>query len=110
MLHGCFQILKDFIEEEKALELIDWEHDERHRHTASELKELYNWWTAKRPARVLPEFERDDDLDIEEIMSLMSKSPNKEIAEERHRLEDEWQHEDDEMLKRLIAIRQFLWT
>lgn len=41
MLHACFQLLVDFIEEENGLE--DWAN-ECYKDTVTELKYLYDWW------------------------------------------------------------------
>lgn len=110
MLHACFQILKDFIEVEEPFKIIDFDYDERHRHFASELRALYGWWINVRPNRVLPDFDFDENLEFEEMMSLMPQPPYREISNERHKLEDEWHQEDNQMLSRLIACREFLWT
>jgi hypothetical protein len=45
MLHACFQLLKNFVEQEKEMiETIDWEHNEEIKNTKSEIDFLYNWW------------------------------------------------------------------
>ena len=45
ILHACFQLLKDFVEQEKEMiEIIDWEQDEETKKAKSEIDFLYNWW------------------------------------------------------------------
>jgi len=45
LLHACFQILKDFVENEKAFEChVDWEYDQKHTLAKTEILELYHWW------------------------------------------------------------------
>lgn len=45
LLHACFQILKDFVENEDAFNShIDWAHDERHRAAKIEILALNDWW------------------------------------------------------------------
>lgn len=47
MLHACFQLLKDCVEQEKLLNgHTDWDADEIHRSAKVEIEELYNWWLA----------------------------------------------------------------
>ena len=45
MLHACFQLLKDCVENENLLDGdTDWQVDEKHRKAKIEIEELYNWW------------------------------------------------------------------
>jgi putative ATP-dependent endonuclease of the OLD family len=44
LLHASFQLLKNFIEQEKEIiEQINWKHDEETENAKSELDFLYNW-------------------------------------------------------------------
>jgi hypothetical protein len=45
ILHSCFQLLKDFVEQEK--EIIDWESDEGTKDAKFEIDFLYSWWTKR---------------------------------------------------------------
>lgn len=51
LLHAAFQILVDFVEKEEPGRIINWSHDETHRHVWKEVRELYRWWKEKRPTR-----------------------------------------------------------
>lgn len=81
ILHACFQLLKDFVEEEKEMiEIIDWEHNEEHKQAKLEIFFLYNWWTERF----------HDESDFEKIKQQYE--------------------EENQMLKRLIDVRKYLWT
>jgi hypothetical protein len=45
MIHSCFQILTNYIENEKALEIINYE---AHKEFVDEVNELYDWWKVRR--------------------------------------------------------------
>ncbi len=82
LLHACFQILKNFVEEEKQMvEIIDWNFSEETKIAKIEIDFLYNWWKGRALI--------DNDLDI---------------------LNEEIYNEDNQMLIRLIDIRKYLWT
>ena len=54
MLHAVFQILVDFVEQEKPDEIVDWNADDTYKRAWREICELYKWWKTKRPARKSP--------------------------------------------------------
>ena len=81
ILHACFQLLKDFVEQEKEMiKIIDWNHTEEQKNAKAEIDFLYNWWMKRN----------HDENDFEKI--------------------NEQYEEDNQMLKRLIDIRKHLWT
>lgn len=95
--------------------------------SAKEIIDLYVWWTAIRPGRVDPydasgwseicakrrdKNKDDDDLDIfmsndetpeEQLLSKQALDKSREI-------EQQYEQEDEDMMIRLIKIRQGLWT
>ena len=84
MLHACFQLLTDCIEEERLHEFTNWEHNSESRKVKKEIDELYHWWKT----RVLAEQDRQN-----------------------HENETEEQYKKDtEMLIRLVKVREYLWT
>ena len=84
MLHACFQLLTDCIEEERLLTgHLDWTHDDEYIQAKIEIEELYAWWTERKK------------LDSEEKIN--------DLDETQYFL-------DNEMLIRLIKVRQYLWT
>jgi hypothetical protein len=84
MLHACFQLLVDCIENEKLNDMTDWSQDEKFKSAKLEIDELYNWWKERS--------KKEDDGKLDPIWS------EKQYAE------------DNKMLIRLIKIRSFLWT
>lgn len=90
--------------------------------SAQEILELYNWWTKIRPARKDPHDEsgwteycekRHNGKDF--FDSLIDRSTedaqtSKEILEVLRQLEEKYEQEDEEMLIRLVRIRNSLWT
>ena len=123
LLHAAFQILVDFMDQEKPGKDIDWGHDALHRHAWKEIRSLYRWWTEQRAARHSP-------LDEKQLVRpplRFKKIPGTEFSEavtpdkkkyaayyralrQQSRLEDKWEAEDQRNLHRLIEIRGFLWT
>lgn len=56
MLYACFQLLKNFVENEKEIiEQIDWEHSQVSKNAKNEIDFLYDWWSKR--------IDKDDDLD-----------------------------------------------
>ena len=85
ILHASFQILKDYVEDEKEIfEVIDWDHSDETKKAKTEILELYNWWSQRCKRDTADKI--DDDLDKLQY------------------------DEDNLMLKRLITVRRHLWT
>ncbi|MCB0806865.1 MAG: hypothetical protein KDC05_13795 [Bacteroidales bacterium] len=84
ILHACFQLLTDCIENEKLFTgHVEWNHDEEHKNAKKELENLYNWWIERK---------------------------NADLESEINDLENEQYEKDNEMLIRLIKVRKYLWT
>jgi len=119
LLHAAFQVLVDFIEQERPDEIVDWQHDELHRKAWGEISQLYTWWKEERPNRhdplddvVLPP---DEEFVVSEEGRLIfpdrEKYPEYYAAMDKSaELENEWYEEDQRNLHRLIKVRPFLWT
>lgn len=88
--------------------------------TAREIYELYHWWTEIRPKRPEPmdasgwsaycerrRRESDDWLFGDDNEEKVDTGP---MLEQMHRMEEEYEAEDEAMMIRLIKIRQALWT
>lgn len=43
LLHAAFQILIDFVEQERPDKIVDWNHDVTHRRVWKEITSLYRW-------------------------------------------------------------------
>lgn len=119
LLHAAFQILVDFVEKERPAEIVEWQHDELHRHAWSEISQLYHWWKKEHPNRHDPL----DDVTGPSLEELFDSEENVIVFPEREKypeyyaamdksteLENEWHEEDQRNLHRLIDIRPFLWT
>lgn len=85
MLHACFQLLVDCVEQENLLNgHIDWNHSKEHQNAKTELTRLYDWWKQRVAAEANDEFNW-----------IRSK--------------DRYQ-QDTEMLMALVKMRKYLWT
>lgn len=119
LLHAAFQVLVDFVEQERPDEIVDWQHDDLHRNAWSEISQLYKWWKEERPSRHDP---LDDVASppAEEFLTAEEGTlnfPEREkypeyyaAVDKSSALEEEWHEEDQRNLHRLIEIRPFLWT
>lgn len=129
MLHACFQLLVDFVEEEEPFRVVNWEEDEIHRCVASEIRDLYDWWKNKRPLRqtaldMLPEAKCPEPFAcfVKNEKGCLSYGPEErrkeallypeyvEAMDSSVKEEEAWEREDDENLARLVKIRPHLWT
>jgi len=123
LLHAAFQLLIDFIEQEKPDKIVDWNANELHRKAWKEIKLLYNWWKKERPARKSPledkrikhprlKFEKVPGSDLRKMIEPDRKKYEKyyRALEEHWKLEQKWEKEDQRNLHRLIDIRKSLWT
>ena len=129
ILHASFQLLADFVEKEKPFDRIDWDHDERHRFAASEIKALYHWWTVDYPGRssLVDQIKDDErpkgleDWSTEPGGGAMYGEKEARLSQMKYpryhaalRLqwdrEEDWGREEEENLCRLAKIRGFLWT
>jgi hypothetical protein len=84
LLHACFQLLSDFVEQEMLKNNFpDWNADENTRAARKEIETLYEWWTVRK---------KQDDKGA--------------------RFQEEYDQymKDNEMLRRLIDVRMYLWT
>jgi len=123
LLHAAFQLLIDFIEQEKPDKIVDWNVDKAHRKAWQEIKSLYDWWKKERPARKSPLDDnrlKNPPLKLEKVpgsdLCKMVQPDKKKYASyyralRKHgKLEQKWEKEDQYNLHRLIDIRKFLWT
>jgi len=85
MLHACFQLLSDFVEKEMRVnDFPDWNANEAAKKAKEEIEELYAWWQ---------EWKNED--------SHKSNS---------FREDEKQYYKENQMLKRLIDVRMFMWT
>ena len=123
MLHAVFQLLVDFVEQEKPDQIVDWNSDPVHKDAWKEIRSLYRWWTQTRPARKSPLDEkvlkrppmRWKKIDRSENQQLVDYDKKEyaayDAAMKKHwQLEKKWGDEDQRNLHRVVDIRQFLWV
>lgn len=111
LLYGCFSLLVRYVEKEKALKMIDWDHDETYQCVASEIEDLYHWWKFEYPKR---EKELDRLLKIMYPGTIIDRPNNFKSADEkgikRYNFLEQYYREDEIYnLKRLMSIKDFLW-
>ena len=123
MLHAAFQLLVDFVEQEKPDQIVDWNSDAEHKHAWREIRSLCRWWTQTRPARKTPldnkrlkkppmRWKKIPGSDSQQFVDYDKKKfATHDAALKKHwKLERKWHEEDQRNLHRLIEIRPFLWT
>lgn len=130
LIHAMFQILCNFIEQEKPAECIDWDADPKNAKAWKEVQFLYDWWKNNRlkrkdpfddPSFKAPEWKfiprKKKDTNEETLYGIewVYENPEheklwKKKCEEHRQWEEHCHAEDNEMMKRLIDIRDFLWT
>ena len=134
MFHANFNLLKDFVEIEKAhmyhvftehpvakgkdggIAYLLWEMGlskeeggHKQAENAREIFELYDWWTNERPYRTDPwTLVNEDARGFGRITD--NRDKYEEVYGEMNKLEEKHAKEDEEMLIRLIKIREALWT
>ncbi|HSB78831.1 MAG TPA: hypothetical protein VLM91_08590 [Candidatus Methylomirabilis sp.] len=123
MLHAAFQLLVDFVEQEKPEKIVDWNATPEYKHAWKEIRTLYKWWRRTRPGRQSPLDERSlkkpprrwkkvPGSDSRQLSDYdRKKYAAYDSALKKHwQLEEKWDEEDQRNLYRLIDIRPFLWT
>jgi len=118
MIHAMFQILVDYVEKENPFKYIDWDYDEQHKHSASEIKSLYKWWK-ERLVRKDP-YEDVPDRPMEDMFKKISENLVQfvpcedpeylEALDKAGELEEQYDREDKENMHRLVEIYGCLWT
>jgi hypothetical protein len=94
---ASFNLLRNYVEQEKPFKNINWESDEGHHHAAAEIRAIYDWWTS---GRAKEHQAVDDEYEDSRKERWSSWGEAEQHLDER----------DDEMLIRLIKIREYLWT
>ena len=123
LLHAAFQVLCDFMEEEKPGRRIDWSHNQEHAHAWAEIRSLYTWWRSERPSRRGPlddkrlkrpplEFEGVPGTPLSRLKPYDKETYRRytRALRDHAKLERRWNAEDQRNLHRLVKVRGFLWT
>jgi hypothetical protein len=123
ILFANMAMLVDFVEKERAFEVINWESDEGHIEAAKELREIYEWWTHLRKIEH-DEYERRSDAAYKDFQftftplpgGMQRLDPPDETPEQRKERNAIWAEEDrlyqkdTDMMIRLIKVRGAMWT
>jgi len=122
ILHSCFQFFVNFMNKYPNWKDCDWGNSYTNNYIKSTAELLYNWWIVERP-------NRKDPLDDKKIKRpkmkwekikgttysrLLDHDHNKfheydQASKWHHIFEVSWKKEDQEMLLKLISIREYLW-
>lgn len=103
---------RNYRNKEAGLEYLKWaaqdDKPEEQRIGAAIALELYNWWTSIRPNR--PDaYEITGWTDYCTNKKEYSREQVNKMLEEISKIEDQYENEDTEMLKKLIEVRNYLW-
>jgi hypothetical protein len=94
MYNACFNILVDFVEKEMIPGPVDWDHNEDARKWRDEYLALYNWWKTGRAE------------ERKKARAEQRGAGFDRYAAIRKQLDDR----DEEMLQRLLKVREGMWT
>lgn len=129
--HVMFEVLGRFLEEECGEDgIVDWDSDEQHRTAMAEMRELWRWWNEE-----YLKFDGMDLLDGVEAPSLLEDGPRRRLGDgtevfsmKFHWSSDEARAAYDEAsaasyeaeaameaelksrMKRLVDVKDFMWT
>ena len=137
LIHSMFQVLVNFIELEKPNEIVNWESDPEHKHAWEEMNALYEWWVGERQSRdsknpilqpniktpdmhftptekkwINPETKKEESTSKMDFVHDSKEDEEKweKACEDCTAWEIQCEEEDEIMMKRLIAVRLFMWT
>lgn len=130
LLHSSFDLLVEFVEKGKSLERYMWDQDQEHITAEKEIRDLYDWWKNRRPARKsimdeVPEgkspksiFEHcimhDDgstsSTDQEQAWSRKTYPEYYEALDKHIQQETDWFNEDHANIVRLAKLMRYLST
>lgn len=119
MLCACFQLLVDFLEKEKPERFMDVKHDAPQRRQYKEWRALYRYWKRDRPrliaeeSKALMRWAKTYKYRIEASGKnrgrLVTIHNDRRLSRIHQRLEEKLHKTDEEMLRRLIDVRNKLW-
>lgn len=115
MLYATFSLLVRYVEDEKCFDNIVWDNDDIHSCVASELEDLYHWWIIEYPKREGIESALYAQLDDSGFMATDPEKRevsdnNRIIYDKLNKLEVYWKEQDIYNIKRLVSIKDFMWT
>lgn len=110
MIYTLFSLLERFVEDERCFEVINWDATTHHYCVAGELKDLYYWWK-----NVRPEYENEIDnlyekITVDHLSYKNITDEEREIFRHIDILEERNRTTDIYMMKRLVSIKDYMWT
>ncbi|MEK7474268.1 MAG: hypothetical protein AAB152_01420 [Candidatus Coatesbacteria bacterium] len=120
LVYACFQLLVDFMEQEKPQTIVDYEHDATQRRQWRELRALYRYWKIERPRdeqaidRALRRWSARHKTRLVPLPDgtgsrLEVLRTDRKAWQMLNRLERAFARREDRMLRRLIDARHWLW-
>lgn len=124
ILDLLFEMVVHFIEEEKGISDLDWqsevesgyvsqEYADKHKQTEATILEIYKWIKTDRPA-MEKEYERLVNLSFTENncrnLCFSFTKEEREFLLAAHTVEMEMNKKDQEMLHKVIEVREYLCT
>ena len=120
MLYGMMNLLVEYIDRERPLERIDWDADDFHKEIRDEFVVIRKWWDNYNSRCKIIKKAMDDwhderfkdcpDGNNLEWLNTPETNEARELADRFHKMEQEFEDEETDMLIRLIKIRKCLWT
>jgi len=136
LIHSMFEVLSQFVDGENEYHIVDWSSDPLQEHAWEEMNILYEWWKQRQKCDYNnPLFKSDvkapsikkgkptgkyiNPITKKEEqyfkMEFSHQSPEEakiwnKACEDSWIFEEKCDKEDEEMMIRLIKIKQYLWT
>jgi hypothetical protein len=112
MLHSCFSLLVRYVEEEKCFDNVVWDDDPAMECIAGEIEDLYHWWKHEYPKReqTLDALYEVAFPDIPDNFWREPTADERRILDRVHMLGSHYTAEENYNLRRLVSIKDFLWT
>lgn len=91
LVHAIFEILSLYLEKEKPDEVVDWEWDPEYSQAWKDINELYHWWH-------------------ETYVPWTKSNRDHQTNEEYNREDERMRLEVNEKCKKVIELKDYLWT
>lgn len=119
LLYGMMNLLIEFVEKERPFEVVIWDSDDVSIHVKKEILTIKAWWENynNRKNEISEALSTWHDMkfgkDSDDWIDKINEDDTPEIDKAfkyLHELENKLHEEEEEMLIRLVKIRDYLWT
>ena len=122
IIHANFELLREFVEEEKGLDIIDFDFDKQHRKVKQEMLELLEWWKGYpyswKTSETYDTKWKDYKISISDMLKRDKNnhirfnltSTDKEYVTDMREWETNYEKITDKNLIRIIKIRKYFWS